>query len=247
MERLKRRQDFVAAAKGVYAAMPGMVVQARDRKDARPPRVGFTATKKLGKKSTDPAEHWNYDDVGACYDVANSDQVLPLTNDTAALKAKINGLEAYGATAGVLGTAFSWYMLSPNWKTVWTGQSQPKDYSLLTEKNSNGKPKLRKIAILMTDGVYNTYRGWKDQSASDLSTAAISMCTEMKKKGIEVYTIGFGLDELPAKDKSLASATLKSCGSDVSHFYSSTNAKELMAAFDAIGSQVSASSIRLTR
>jgi ribonuclease P protein component len=48
MERLKRRQEFVAAAKAAYAAMPGMVVQARDRKDLGPPRVGFTATKKLG-------------------------------------------------------------------------------------------------------------------------------------------------------------------------------------------------------
>ena len=48
MERLKRRQDFVAAAKGVYAALPGMVVQARNRKDEAPPRVGFTCTKKLG-------------------------------------------------------------------------------------------------------------------------------------------------------------------------------------------------------
>ena len=48
MERLKRRQDFVAAAKAAYAAMPGMVVQARDRKDASSPRVGFTTTKKLG-------------------------------------------------------------------------------------------------------------------------------------------------------------------------------------------------------
>lgn len=48
MERLKRRQDFVAAAKAAYAAMPGMVVQARDRKDGKPPRAGFTATRKLG-------------------------------------------------------------------------------------------------------------------------------------------------------------------------------------------------------
>lgn len=48
MQRLKRRQDFVAAARASYAAMPGMVVQARDRKDAGPARVGFTATKKLG-------------------------------------------------------------------------------------------------------------------------------------------------------------------------------------------------------
>jgi ribonuclease P protein component len=48
MERLKRRQDFIAAAKAQYAAMSGMVVQARDRDDEAPPRIGFTATKKLG-------------------------------------------------------------------------------------------------------------------------------------------------------------------------------------------------------
>ncbi len=48
MLRLKRRQDFVAAAKGSYAAMPGMVVQARDRKDNGLPRIGFTVTKKQG-------------------------------------------------------------------------------------------------------------------------------------------------------------------------------------------------------
>jgi len=48
MERLKRRQDFVAAARAQYAAMPGMVVQMRARGDEGPPRVGFTASRKLG-------------------------------------------------------------------------------------------------------------------------------------------------------------------------------------------------------
>ncbi|MFN4143140.1 ribonuclease P protein component [Aestuariivirga sp.] len=48
MERLKRRQDFVAAARAQYAATPGMVVQMRDRHDEAPPRVGFTATRKIG-------------------------------------------------------------------------------------------------------------------------------------------------------------------------------------------------------
>jgi ribonuclease P protein component len=48
MERLKRRQDFVAAARALYAAMPGLVLQMRARGDAAPPRVGFTATKKIG-------------------------------------------------------------------------------------------------------------------------------------------------------------------------------------------------------
>ena len=48
MERLKRRQDFVAAARAQYAAMPGVVVQMRARGDDGPARVGFTATKKIG-------------------------------------------------------------------------------------------------------------------------------------------------------------------------------------------------------
>jgi ribonuclease P protein component len=48
MERLTRRQDFVAAAKAAYAATPGLVLQARDRADGKAPRVGFTATRKLG-------------------------------------------------------------------------------------------------------------------------------------------------------------------------------------------------------
>jgi ribonuclease P protein component len=46
MERLKRRQDFVAAARALYAAMPGMVVQMRARGDEAPPRVGFTAPRR---------------------------------------------------------------------------------------------------------------------------------------------------------------------------------------------------------
>ena len=48
MERLKRRQDFVAAARARYAATPGMVVQMRACGDDEPVRVGFTATKRIG-------------------------------------------------------------------------------------------------------------------------------------------------------------------------------------------------------
>ena len=48
MEHLKRRQDFVAAARALSEAMPGMVVQARNRRDANPARIGFTCSKKIG-------------------------------------------------------------------------------------------------------------------------------------------------------------------------------------------------------
>jgi ribonuclease P protein component len=48
MDRLRRRQDFVAAARALSIALPGMVVQARLRPDQNAPRVGFTCTRKLG-------------------------------------------------------------------------------------------------------------------------------------------------------------------------------------------------------
>ena len=48
MLRLKRRREFVAAARGASIASPGVVVQMRKRGDDGPPRVGFTVTRKLG-------------------------------------------------------------------------------------------------------------------------------------------------------------------------------------------------------
>jgi ribonuclease P protein component len=48
VERIKRRQDFIAAAKAVSQPMPGFILQLRQRGDAETARVGFTCTKKLG-------------------------------------------------------------------------------------------------------------------------------------------------------------------------------------------------------
>ena len=47
-KRLTRRREFLFVAKGLKAARTGLVVQARARGDQGPPRVGFTATKKVG-------------------------------------------------------------------------------------------------------------------------------------------------------------------------------------------------------
>ena len=48
MERIRRRADFLAASRAPWKARPTLVVQCRDRGDAHPARVGFTATKKVG-------------------------------------------------------------------------------------------------------------------------------------------------------------------------------------------------------
>ncbi len=53
LERLRRRADFlrVAAAKRRWAA-PGLVLQVCRRGDAGAPRVGFTASRKVGNSVT---------------------------------------------------------------------------------------------------------------------------------------------------------------------------------------------------
>ena len=46
--RLKRRAEYLAAAKGRKAPVPGLVLQALKRPDDAPARLGFTVTRKVG-------------------------------------------------------------------------------------------------------------------------------------------------------------------------------------------------------
>lgn len=52
LETLRKRADFLAAARATYRSMPSLVVQARKRSDTGPARVGFTCSKKLGNAVT---------------------------------------------------------------------------------------------------------------------------------------------------------------------------------------------------
>tara|TARA_R110002110_G_scaffold70800_5_gene189532 strand:+ start:1123 stop:1539 length:417 start_codon:yes stop_codon:yes gene_type:complete len=46
--RLRKRREFLAAARGRKRAEAGLVLQARPRSDDAPPRIGFTVTRKVG-------------------------------------------------------------------------------------------------------------------------------------------------------------------------------------------------------
>jgi ribonuclease P protein component len=48
MQRLRQRADFLAAARGAKAPAGGFVLQALDRREDGPVRVGFTVSKKVG-------------------------------------------------------------------------------------------------------------------------------------------------------------------------------------------------------
>lgn len=193
-----------------------------------------------GTSEADPSSTWNYAPLGQdCGDTLAANIMLPLTSDVTAINARIDALDAYGSTGGALGTAWAWYALSPNWSGIFEGASAPASYSELTATTSNGAPKLRKIAVLMTDGDYNTYRAWKGYDPQTVSDNAKAICTNMKAKGIEVFTVGFDLDKLPSSAKAMAIDTLQSCGTDIEHFYNSLDADQLKTAFRDIAMKLS--------
>ncbi len=151
-------------------------------------------------------------------------KVLPMTDDKVLLKQTVDGYTTGGSTAGHLGSAFAWYLLSPDWSTIWPAQSQPANY--------NAGDTI-KVAILMTDGEYNTVGGRSSQTnASQSSQFAVDTCEAMKAKGITVYTVGFKLGVQSAIN------TLQSCASDAKKFYQANNGNALRSAFRAIAEDI---------
>ena len=167
-----------------------------------------------------------YTDGGTCKPTST---VVPLTSDKVALENAIDAMPTSGYTAGHLGTAWSWYLLSPDWKSIWPSSSEPKAYNLLTELNSKGQPKLRKIAILMTDGEYN-----REYSGDSATTQARELCTQMKATGLTLYTVGFAIDEGGEAD-----TTMAQCATSSEHYYSADDGVELRAAFRDIALKIS--------
>ena len=53
MERLKRRANFRAAARGRTVARSAFLLQARDRGDGGPPRFGFTVSKRIAARAVE--------------------------------------------------------------------------------------------------------------------------------------------------------------------------------------------------
>jgi Flp pilus assembly protein TadG len=227
---------------------PGFWINAHDgsRRPLGPDSSTQVATSGQGTVD-DPAETGNYNADGSCADIAESNEVVPLTDDKNKLISHINSLEGFGSTSGALGTAFSWYMLSPEWSSVWGSGAAAKPYADIANPGTNGKRRLRKVAILMTDGSYNTKRGWKNSDVKEVSDAAVALCQSMKAKGIEVFTVGFELDSLPLSEQPTAQDTLSSCANSPGHYYNSKNPAALKLAFKTIADQISNAMVRLTR
>ncbi len=173
-------------------------------------------------------------------------EIVPLTDKREVLKTAVDGYKATSSTAGQLGAAWAWNLISPNWYKIWPADSTPVEYS---------NKKTDKIVILMTDGVYNTIGGVNFGDTSSQAVAAsklsVDICNNMKAAGdpedagVKVYTVGFDLDSIPdATARARATNTLKACGGRKGaydpddYFFKADNGKELRDAFRAIAQDI---------
>lgn len=145
--------------------------------------------------------------------------IFPLSSNKTALINRINALPTDGGTAGHLGTAWAWYLISKKWHNQWGNvRRRPSD-------TNNG---VKKIAVLMTDGDYNTRWNYNDTNKNS-DEQAKELCDNMKADGITVYSVGFELTP-----NSRPYNRLEDCASSDVHFFPAATGEELRAAFRAI-------------
>lgn len=154
----------------------------------------------------------------------SSAHIMPLSSDKATLKSSINGYQSLGATAGHIGIAWSWYLLSPNWTSVWTGTATPKP----------ADDKTVKVAVLMSDFDFNVYY---QGGIGDMNYQAAQLCANMKSAGIVIYTVGFQVDV----NNTQAMNLFTGCASDPSKALTATTGNELISVYDKIAKTVVAS------
>jgi len=161
-------------------------------------------------------------------------EIVPLTSNETTLRNVVNSLQPTGGTAGHLGTAWAWYMISDRWAPVWPEGSKPE---------APNEDELIKATILMTDGDYNEQycKGVDDDNINCRSPNGTSkyqaeqLCQQMKNSGIVLYTVGFGISSGSSQEQ-----LLKDCASDDTKFFFPYNGTQLRAAFREIGRQLHA-------
>ncbi len=168
--------------------------------------------------------------------------VIRLTRDAASIKTSIDNMNAIGETNIPMGLMWGWHALTPN--------------TPFADGTAYGTPHTRKIVILMTDGentnfdsgdandshygglgfVWEKLTGLRPTDSTAQRTALLDgrlaiLCTNMKAKHIEIYTIRVEVT-------GGASTLLQNCASAPDKFFDVQNVATLGVAFDAIAGAI---------
>ncbi len=158
----------------------------------------------------------------------NKAYVVPLTTDKDYLKDRITLLQADGNTHGNLGMVCRYRMLSPDFP--------------FREGASFEDLIWQKVVVMMTDGnnttspYYSAYGGARRNSVSvsDLNERFEETCTEMKQKGIQIYTVTF-----TSNISSNTKGYYERCASDATKYFDAPDQQDLIDTFEKISKELS--------
>jgi len=213
-------------------------------------RISSCVTERTGAQAYTDAAATGSARVGRHYpDISGnclSSTIQPLSSSVSAIKADIDALSVSGSTAGQIGIAWGWYMVSPNFGSLWPASAGA----------SYNTAETLKAVIIMTDGEFNapycngvTARGYNasnsrsnncDPDNGEPYAQSRALCDAMKARGVVVYTVGF---QIPAGGN--PDNLMRFCASTASSFYNAGSGTELSEAFNAIGRDIT--QLRISR
>jgi len=172
--------------------------------------------------------------------------IRPLSSDVATIKTNIDNLSTNGVTAGQIGIAWGWYMVSPAFSALWPSASAaPYDAS-----------ETLKAVVIMTDGEFNApycqgviaagyganndvSNGCSPENGAPFAQSR-ALCDAMKAQGVIVYTVGFQIAVGAASD-----TLLRDCASTATGYFNASSGAALSEAFAAIGRDIT--QLRISR
>lgn len=162
--------------------------------------------------------------------------LIPLQQDKNTLITGVRAMTANGNTMLNIGLPWGWRTLSPSWQSSWVGLptfTNTNTSTTYTLPLNYGTTQMNKAVVLMTDGENtqgnNSAYGGSAPNVTGLDNRTIEICTAMKKRGIIIYTIGFG----PASG--VNSTLLQACASKPAYYFLAPTNAQLATAFQTIG------------
>ncbi len=140
-------------------------------------------------------------------------ELMPLSYNWTALKARIDTMQPNGNTNTTIGLEWGWHSLTQNSPLNAPPEPSPYVYN--------------KVIIFLTDGDNTQNRFTSNQAQID---ARMSLaCTNAKAAGIQIYTILVMQGSEPL---------LKACATDPSYYFKITQANQILTVFNQIGTKL---------
>ena len=225
----------IASPGGVYSGYFSALMAGSGATGCAVERLGSDTTTDAGPYGSNRLR--DLSTVGGNGNACPAAAIMPLMGRSQlnTIKATIADFAPDGSTAGHIGAAWGWYMLSPSWNGIFTGTSAPGAYH---------DPRISKNLVLMTDGLFNTsylsgLQAGTAAATSESYSQFDAICSGAKANGITIYTIGFGLTD------AAATTELSNCASGTANFFPVATGTELQAAFTAIVAKLN--QLRLSR